>query len=131
MERQIIHELKKPGSNFEQGQLEFMLELYPQMVPMVLEQLREEKGRELGFMKLDFYFGANELVNANFLCARLRSFKYIVEPLTDLAVSGQFGIRGVSTGVEMDNKTVIDWCTKMCVLGYEYGCNFEGWGATE
>ena len=65
---------------------------------------------------------ALSLVNA------LRAFRYKVESKQSEEDSHLQIVTGWTTPIKMTDSDVVTWTKKMCHLGYECDCDFDGWG---
>jgi hypothetical protein len=75
-----------------------------------------------------YFFYTNTEPKAQALAIRLKSLGYEVESRPSAGDAGELLISGWTTPIKMSDKAVVTWAEKMCLLGYEYDCDFDGWG---
>lgn len=100
-----------------------------QMNPRTLEQLRKYGITDTSELKLEFFFYTNEQDKASKLAIELKELNYEIETV-DKSAGGkkEWVVSGWSTKIKMDLQSVINWTTQMCKLGFDYDCEFDGWG---
>lgn len=98
------------------------------MLNGTLKQLRKYRVTDKSWLKLEYFFYTDKQDKAAALSGRLKDAGYEVE----YGISGNskklFIITGWTDKVLMDIETVEKWCHKMCEIGYECDCEFDGWG---
>ena len=110
------------GPNQTEAQFETNLARQVSMARQGLAQLREHEGREL---RLQFFFYANDSVNAEALHLKLLKLGYdsqFGESADDPAL---FVTAGWTTPIRMDETTVINWIETMCRLGFANDALFD------
>jgi hypothetical protein len=98
------------------------------MTPLTVAQLRKYDVTDESELKLEYFFYTNTKEKAAAL----------VEKLTDMGYTGtydhsasdkqQFVVTGWTSRMKMDDQTVLDWTGRMCDVGHEHDCAFDGWG---
>jgi len=81
-------------------------------------------------LKLEYFFYTNTKEKAAALAQKLTDLGYAGG--FDYAATNkkEFVIKGWTSPMKMDDKTVLDWTASMCDLGREHDCDFDGWGTT-
>jgi regulator of RNase E activity RraB len=104
------------------------LALQTKMSPQTLIELRKHGVNDDTNLKLEFFFYTDTQPKAQALLIRLKSMGYEVrtEPSSDDA--DKLLITGWTTPQDMSENAIITWTQKMCHLGYEWDCEFDGWG---
>ena len=100
-----------------------------QMNSQTLEQLIKYGITDTSELKLEFFFYTNEQEKASKLAIELKKLNYEIDHV-DTSASGkkEWIVSGWSTKIRMDLKTVTNWTTQMCKLGFDNDCEFDGWG---
>jgi len=98
------------------------------MTPENVQQLRQYGVTSESELKLEYFFYTNTEAKARALSAELEAKEYSVEFGSSAADSAQFVITGWTTPITMDTESVVAWSAEMTRLGYEYDCEFDGWG---
>jgi regulator of RNase E activity RraB len=98
------------------------------MSPLTLAQLRKYAVTESTMLKLEFFFYTNDDHKAQHLAAALRQLGYEVEAGPSASDQRVLAITGWTTAMQMDEGAVIAWTGRMCRLGFEHDCDFDGWG---
>ena len=78
--------------------------------------------------KVEFFFYTNTLDKAKALASALEPTNADVYFGPAAGDDTQFVVTGWSAPIKMDNATVTAWSEKMTRLGYEFDCEFDGWG---
>lgn len=101
-----------------------------QLIPLLLAQLSDNGITAVRQLRLEFYFYTNKLEKAQLLSDELKTLGYD-------ATANQTGIRkspyivtGLTTPVQMDEVSVIQWDRLMCDVGKKHDCEFDGWEVT-
>ena len=79
-------------------------------------------------LKLQFFYCTNRSTKARKLVNALEDLNYQVESVDKAAGDQTWIISGWTNEIKMDPKTVTNWTSLMKHLGYEYDCEFDGWG---
>ncbi|HKG08353.1 MAG TPA: ribonuclease E inhibitor RraB [Pedobacter sp.] len=99
-----------------------------QMTPQVIEQLRTHDVSADKALKLEYFFYTNVEDKAASLAAALEKLDYSVEYGLSEGDSNSFVITGWTIKMLMDEDLIVSWTKEMCELGYEFDCEFDGWG---
>lgn len=98
------------------------------MSPQTLDQLRDHNVTEDTLLKLEFFFYTNTIEHAQSLAEELDSLGYSAE-FGDSASNEKIKIvTGWTIPLKMSSQSVLEWTEKMCVLGFNHDCEFDGWG---
>jgi hypothetical protein len=97
------------------------------MSPEVLAQLRKHGVNEDTKLKLEYFFYTDTAEKGKALAQELEKLKYSVECRKSVNEIETL-VTGWTEPMNMSNETVVSWTEKMCKLGYEYDCDFDGWG---
>jgi regulator of ribonuclease activity B len=98
------------------------------MSPQTVTQLRTYGVTDDTSLKLEFFFYTNTEAKARGLANVLQGLEYKVESGPSAGDARQFLVTGWTTPIKMTDKAVVAWTDKMCRLGYEHDCEFDGWG---
>lgn len=98
------------------------------MAPMTLEQLRKLGIDDSSFLKLEYFFYTNAQNKAKLLADELSQRGYSGGHDVAAGDSSQFVITGWTTPLQMTDDIVAAWTGEMCDLGYNFDCDFDGWG---
>src|SRR5687767_6654263 len=99
-----------------------------ELAPETLSQLKNYGTTDDSELKLEFFFYAKMLNNAEQLAGELKKLNYEVEFGKSAGDKKLFIITGWTTKMKMDDQTVQSWTKEMCELGYKFDCEFDGWG---
>ncbi|HET6989754.1 MAG TPA: ribonuclease E inhibitor RraB [Bacteroidia bacterium] len=99
-------------------------------VPEILERLRHLEDVPSESLRLEFFFYTNAAVKAKEFSSYLKKRGYSVEYGKAAGISDLFLITGWTTKISMTEESVFVWSKEMCESGYEYDCDFDGWGTT-
>lgn len=100
------------------------------LVPATLETLRHLEDKPSEELRLEFFFYTNTAAKAKEFSDFLKKRGYSVEYAKAAGISNAFLITGWSTKISMKEENVMAWTQEMCELGYQYDCEFDGWGTT-
>ena len=98
------------------------------MTPQTVAQLRKYDVTDQTLLKLEYFFYTDTREKAVALTQKLAELGYTgshghaADSRTPLVVTGW------TVRMKMDDQTVLDWTGRMCDLGREYDCEFDGWG---
>jgi regulator of RNase E activity RraB len=98
------------------------------MSPQVIAQLRKHGVTDDASLKLEFFFYTDKDEKAQALAKALRALEYKVECGPSAGDSRLLIVTGWTTPLKMTENAVVAWAEKMCRLGYEHDCEFDGWG---
>ena len=111
------------ASDYEQNRINQM-----SMAPRTMEQLRGHGVTVTTELKLEYFFYTDSKVKAEVLASKLDELGYNGGHDVAAGDSSQFVITGWTTPMLMSDRVVVDWAAEMCDLGYEFDCEFDGWG---
>ena len=80
--------------------------------------------------KLEFFFVSNDKLKLEQLKAALVLLNYkelILEK--DMQSKKNWVLFGETNHIKMELYTINNWTKSLCEVGFEYDCNFDGWGA--
>lgn len=100
------------------------------MTPATLGELRKLGVTTETSLKLEFFFYTNTVDKAQALAAVLAQKGYEVHHEKAAIGNGQFVITGWTQTMKMDERVVAGWVKEMWALGFEYDCEFDGWGTS-
>jgi hypothetical protein len=98
------------------------------MAPQTLDVLRSHGVTEKTELQLEFFFYTDKQTKAVSLHQALEGLNYKVTTDRSAAGDGQLAIIGWTVKMPMDEQTVVSWTARMCELGFEHDCEFDGWG---
>lgn len=98
------------------------------MTPKTLKQLRQYNITDSSMLKLEFFFYGKSEKNSSDLADKLKTLQYSVEHGPSADDPKTLIITGWTTPIKMDESSVLDWTKLMCEIGYEFDCDFDGWG---
>ena len=98
------------------------------MTDGTLDQLYKNGVKPSDKRPIDFFFFTNSKEKAETLEKELQGKQYAISPLQK--VSGMFSISGSTEEMIVDTQTLKNWVANMCDLGYQFDCEFDGWGTT-
>jgi hypothetical protein len=98
------------------------------MTPKTVAQLRKYGVTDTSQLKLEYFFYTNTKEKAAALAQKLTDMGYSGTYNHSASDKKQFIIRGWTSPMKMDDKTVLDWTARMCDAGHEHDCEFDGWG---
>jgi hypothetical protein len=110
--------------------LEESVERQTKLVPVTLETLRHLEDKPSDFLRLEFFFYTNTAAKAKEFSDFLKKKNYSAEYGKSAGTSNSFLITGWTDKISMQEKDVVAWAQEMCELGYQYDCEFDGWGTT-
>lgn len=106
------------------------VEKQSQAVPEILERLQQLEDSPSEVLRLEFFFYTNAAGKAKEFSDCLKKRGYTVEYGKSGGISDLFLVTGWTSPLSMSEKSVMAWSKEMCELGYEYDCDFDGWGTT-
>ena len=112
-----------PESAFQKN-----LESQIRMTPETVRQLRQYGVMDDAELALEFFFYTDSQAKASALAAALSNEGYSVEEGPSASDEETMLVTGWTTRITMDDKTVVDWAKRMCQIGFEHDCQFDGWG---
>lgn len=110
--------------------LEESMEKQLQATPTILETLRHLEDTPSEFLRLEFFFYTNTAGKAKEFKTALQKKGYSVEYGKSAGKGNQFLITGWTDKISMKEENVMAWAKEMCELGFQFDCEFDGWGTT-
>ena len=101
-----------------------------EVVPQILEQLRNLNVTAENELKLEYFFYTNKVEKAKQLATEIEKLNYTVEYDIAAGDNKSFVVTGWTTKMKMADEIVQQWTKQMCELGYKFDCDFDGWGTT-
>jgi hypothetical protein len=123
-----IFSLKESSKFLTEKDFKANLDKQLKMSPQTLEQLRQYNVTNSSRLKLEFFFYTDKLDNAIDLTNELKSKKYSVVHGPSADDPKILIISGWTLPIKMDIDSVLEWIKEMCEVGYEFDCDFDGWG---
>jgi hypothetical protein len=102
--------------------------LQMQLAPKTLEQLYKLDVTEEKELKLEYFFYTNTTEKAEQLSKELEKLNYSVHHGLSASNKKLFIITGWTNKMKMTDDVVANWTERMCEIGYEFDCEFDGWG---
>jgi len=98
------------------------------MTPQTLAELGKYGINDQTQLKLEYFFYTDMEDKARALAQKLADLGYEAAYDHSASDAKQFVVTGWTTRMKMDEQSVLDWSGRMCDLGYEDDCEFDGWG---
>ena len=98
------------------------------MLPVLMEKLRELNVDEDRELMLEFFFYTNTYQKAEAFALELSNLNYQVKYGVSEGDKKLFIVTGWTTKIKMKDAVVAAWINQMCSLGYKFDCEFDGWG---
>lgn len=98
------------------------------MSPQTVAQLRNYGVTDSTQLKLEFFFYTDNDAKAQELALALRELGYDANVDQAAGDVSLMLVNGWTTPMPMDEATVTDWTARMCQVGFEHDCEFDGWG---
>jgi hypothetical protein len=98
------------------------------MTPQTVAQLRKYGVTDASQLKLEYFFYTNTKEKAAALTQKLADIGYAGSYDHSVSDKKQFVVTGWTSRMKMDDQTVLDWTSRMCDVGREHDCEFDGWG---
>jgi hypothetical protein len=98
------------------------------MSPQTVAQLRKHGVTDQANLKLEFFFYTDKEAKGQALAKALGELRYQVECSPAAGDTRLVLVTGWTTPINMSEGSVVAWTEKMCRLGYEHDCEFDGWG---
>jgi len=105
-------------------------EMQIQMTPKTLEQLYKYDVTEEKELKLEYFFYTNTAEKAEQLAAELEKLNYSIHHGISASNKKQFIITGRTDKMKMAEDVIANWTERMCEIGYQFDCEFDGWGTS-
>ena len=98
------------------------------MTPQTVAQLRKYEVTAQTQLKLEYFFYTNTKEKAAALAQKLADMGYTGSYDHSASDKKQFVVTGWTSRMMMDDQTVLDWTARMCDVGHDHDCEFDGWG---
>jgi hypothetical protein len=98
------------------------------MAPQTVAQLRTYDVTAQTQLKLEYFFYTNTKEKAAALAQKLAGMGYSGNYDHSASDKKQFVITGWTSRMKMDDQTVLEWTGRMCDVGHQHDCEFDGWG---
>jgi len=98
------------------------------MAPEALNQLNRLGVNSYTQLKIEYFFYTNTIDKASALAEVMEKKGYSVEYKPSAYDSKTYVITGWTNKMSMEKTNVIKWSRLMCQIGYDYDCEFDGWG---
>lgn len=98
------------------------------MSPATMAQLRAYDVTPETRLRLEFFFYTNTAAKGRSLAQRLSDMGYDATHRRAAQDKRLHLVTGWTTPLTMSDQAVTDWTERMCNLGYECDCEFDGWG---
>jgi hypothetical protein len=100
-----------------------------EMNSQTIAQLRNYGVDDKSHLSLEFFFYTDKQNKASDLAIELKKLNYNLETVDQSAGDPKlWAITGWTTPIKMDIGSVTNWTQKMCQIGFDNDCNFDGWG---
>jgi hypothetical protein len=98
------------------------------MTPQTIAQLRKYEVTDRTQLRLEYFFYTNTKEKAAALAGKLAGMGYTAGSDHSASDKKRFVVTGWTSPMKMDDQTVLDWTGRMCDVGHEHDCEFDGWG---
>lgn len=100
-----------------------------EMNSQTLTQLSKYGVDDKSQLSLEFFFYTDKQDKASNLAIELKKLNYGLETVDKSAGDPKIWvITGWTTPIKMDIGSVTNWTEKMCQIGFDNDCDFDGWG---
>jgi Regulator of ribonuclease activity B len=99
------------------------------MTLKMLSELEKQGITNKNVLKLEFYFRTNSIAKAESLSDELKKINYTTHFNRNSENNISILITGWTDEIPINEKTVQQWTIKMCDIGFQADCDFEGWEA--
>src|SRR5258706_14867358 len=89
--------------------------------------LFEDYGGKRELMSVEFFFYTDTGDKANNLAIELSAMQYEVYGVNK-EDDNRFSVIGCTCPLKMDDESLTTWSERMCEIGYNHECKFDGWG---
>jgi hypothetical protein len=100
------------------------------MSPQTLKELREFEVTDETRLELEFFFYTNTQKKAVALSEALKKLRYSIEVGPSPDNKREYLITGWTKKMEMSENTLTEWTRRMCRLGFDLDCEFDGWATS-
>lgn len=118
----------KPERYVSRESFERNLESQLKMTLQTLDQLRQHAVTRETQLELEFFFYTDSTTKAAELTTALSKIQYRVEHRPSAPDKKLQVVIGWTVRMTMDDDTVLKWTKRMCEIGFEQDCEFDGWG---
>lgn len=118
----------KPKQFVTHHSFENNLEKQLNMTPQTLAQLRQYNVTPERELKLEFFFYTNTAGKAAALASELSQMQYQVKYGASASDKKIQVVTGWTNGMPMSDTIVLEWTKRMCEVGFNQDCDFDGWG---
>lgn len=101
-----------------------------QLTPLTLDELRKLNIDSDEELKLEYFFYTNTLEKASQLAVELKKLNYTIQHDVSANDKKIFIITGWTTKMKVRDEVIKQWTKQMCELGYQFDCDFDGWGTS-
>ena len=98
------------------------------MTPQTVQQLRKAGVGPERMLKVEYFFYSNTLAKAEELAKDLKALGYTADARDGANVDGTFLATGMTPPLSMSDSAMIEWTERMCTIGFQHDCDFDGWG---
>lgn len=98
------------------------------MSPQTVAQPRKHGVTDRASLKLEFFFYTDKEAKGQPLAKALLELGYQFECGQAAGDARLILVTGWTTPIKMTEESVFAWTEKMCRLGYDHDCEFDGWG---
>jgi hypothetical protein len=100
------------------------------MTPKTLDQLRNLEVTSDDELKMEYFFYTNTIGKAKSLADEMGKLEYTAWHGPSAADKKLFLVTGWTTKMKMTDEVVTLWAKQMCEIGYQFDCDFDGWGTS-
>lgn len=102
-----------------------------EMNKLTLSKLRKYNIDESSHCKIEYFFYTNKMSQAKSLCSLLSTMEYACNYGKAAGYRKLFVITGWTNKINMSGTSIDTWTEHMCQIGYDYDCEFDGWGTND
>jgi hypothetical protein len=119
---------KNDGRFVTENKFKKNIEKQVAMSPQTLKQLRQYNVTARSELKLEYFFYTDTAEKSAALAGVLSEKGYTAEHGLSAREDKTYLVTGWTTPIIMDETSLVEWTRQMCVIGFEYDSNFDGWG---
>lgn len=97
-------------------------------VPITLGELKAHGVTDNSALQLEYFFFTDSPLKATGLMIELKERGYEIEHGRSDESEDVYIITGWTDKLPMSEASIVQWCNEMCELGYQFDCEFDGWG---
>lgn len=95
-------------------------------VTLAFNMMADKEEKEL---PVEFFFYTNAIEKAKVLANEMVKLQYEIYDCKQCSYdASRFSITGCTPKMKITDEAMTTWVEKMCGLGYQYDCEFDGWG---